>query len=104
MWGVLGYKASKTKTLANKHYIVYSSSSSLALGVAKGEWVRSQRKKHAAGKLKPTEIAALEEIGIAWSVKQSPQPWEVRYQQLVEFKNKHQVKRMRELCCALCDL
>ena len=52
-----------------------------------GAWVSMQRELKKQGSLQPKRVKLLEELGFAW--RAIGEPWEVRYAELLEFKEKH---------------
>ncbi|MBI5393709.1 MAG: Helicase associated domain protein [Verrucomicrobia bacterium] len=57
-----------------------------------GNWVSRQRQSKKQGRLHPDQVKMLEEIGFTWEVagpRQPTQPWEVRYAELMKFKDTH---------------
>ncbi len=56
-------------------------------GFALGNWIVSQRKKHASGKLKPMQIKRLESIGMLWDV--SDEQWRRGYEHAKEYFDKN---------------
>jgi len=54
-----------------------------------GGWVADQRFKKRSQLLDAGRIQKLGELGFQWSLAKTPLPWEVRFQQLKEFKEEH---------------
>ena len=54
-----------------------------------GTWVRSQRAAYKAGSLAQDRIDRLSSIDFKWALKEADVPWETRFNELVQYKEKH---------------
>lgn len=52
-------------------------------------WVSQQRQNRRRGKILPERKKMLDEVGFTWTVDRTESSWNLRYSQLVEFKQQH---------------
>lgn len=76
----------KLKTFYQKHGHCQVKQTSQE-GTQLGSWVQMQRNYYHKGLLTPAQINHLEQLEFDWKIKYQTTPWEVRYQQLIQFKS-----------------
>ena len=54
-----------------------------------GNWVQQQRGIKKTGQLHPERIRLLEGVGFSWNSSRAGEPWEVRYAELLKFREKY---------------